>query len=92
MKREAIVELDRAHVWHPYTAMEQYRAETDPLVLANLFVSYRDLGVKGLEAGIGIYNALGDKNYFFQPYDGGHAEMRGGDRQLLLRVGFTQPL
>jgi adenosylmethionine-8-amino-7-oxononanoate aminotransferase len=33
MKREAIVELDRAHVWHPYTAMEQYRAETYPLVV-----------------------------------------------------------
>ncbi len=64
----------------------------DPLVLANLFVSYRDLGVKGLEAGIGIYNALDDKNYFLQPYDGGHAEMQGGARQLLLRVGFTQPL
>jgi outer membrane cobalamin receptor len=64
----------------------------DPLVLANVFVSYRDLGVEGLEAGLGIYNALDDKNYFFQPYDGGHAEMQGGARMLLLRLGYTQPL
>lgn len=32
MKREDIVTLDKRHVWHPYTAMEQYIAQTDPLV------------------------------------------------------------
>jgi adenosylmethionine---8-amino-7-oxononanoate aminotransferase len=33
MNRERIVELDKAHVWHPYTAMAKYVAETDPLVV-----------------------------------------------------------
>jgi adenosylmethionine-8-amino-7-oxononanoate aminotransferase len=33
MKRDRIVELDKAHVWHPYTAMGAYVAETDPLVV-----------------------------------------------------------
>ncbi|WP_141620227.1 adenosylmethionine--8-amino-7-oxononanoate transaminase [Myxococcus sp. AB036A] len=33
MKRADIVGLDKAHVWHPYTAMEAYIAETDPLVV-----------------------------------------------------------
>ncbi len=32
-RRERIVELDKRHVWHPYTPMETYVAETDPLVL-----------------------------------------------------------
>jgi adenosylmethionine-8-amino-7-oxononanoate aminotransferase len=33
MNRERIVELDKSHVWHPYTAMSKYVAETDPLVI-----------------------------------------------------------
>jgi adenosylmethionine---8-amino-7-oxononanoate aminotransferase len=33
MTRDEILRLDRAHVWHPYTAMAEYRAETDPLVV-----------------------------------------------------------
>uniref|UniRef100_UPI0013D2AF3D adenosylmethionine--8-amino-7-oxononanoate transaminase n=1 Tax=Myxococcus vastator TaxID=2709664 RepID=UPI0013D2AF3D len=33
MKRADIVRLDKAHVWHPYTAMEAYIAQTDPLVV-----------------------------------------------------------
>lgn len=32
MKREAILAHDRAHVWHPYTQMQNY-AGTEPLVL-----------------------------------------------------------
>ncbi|HEY4104971.1 MAG TPA: adenosylmethionine--8-amino-7-oxononanoate transaminase [Polyangiaceae bacterium] len=33
LTRERIVALDKAHVWHPYTAMDEYIAETDPLVV-----------------------------------------------------------
>lgn len=64
----------------------------DPTLLANLFVSYRDLGVKGLEAGIGAYNLIDTDYTYYQPYDGGHAPMRGSPRQWLLRVGYTRPL
>jgi adenosylmethionine-8-amino-7-oxononanoate aminotransferase len=34
LSREQIVVLDKAHVWHPYTAMDEYIAETEPLVVA----------------------------------------------------------
>jgi adenosylmethionine-8-amino-7-oxononanoate aminotransferase len=34
LSREQIIELDKAHVWHPYTAMAEYVAETNPLVIA----------------------------------------------------------
>src|SRR5689334_16359062 len=34
MEREAIIALDKGHVWHPYTAMEPYIASTQPLVIA----------------------------------------------------------
>jgi len=32
-RRERIVALDKRRVWHPYTAMDRYRAEVDPLVV-----------------------------------------------------------
>ncbi|MFZ5892602.1 MAG: adenosylmethionine--8-amino-7-oxononanoate transaminase [Myxococcota bacterium] len=32
-RRERIVELDKRHVWHPYTPMQVYVNETNPLVL-----------------------------------------------------------
>jgi adenosylmethionine-8-amino-7-oxononanoate aminotransferase len=33
LSREAVVELDKLYVWHPYTPMEAYRAEVNPLVI-----------------------------------------------------------
>jgi adenosylmethionine-8-amino-7-oxononanoate aminotransferase len=33
LSRERIVELDKRHVWHPYTPMGRYQAEVDPLVV-----------------------------------------------------------
>jgi adenosylmethionine---8-amino-7-oxononanoate aminotransferase len=34
MDREEILALDKAHVWHPYTAMRVYLDEVNPLVVA----------------------------------------------------------
>jgi len=34
LAREQIIALDKAHVWHPYTAMDEYIAEANPLVIA----------------------------------------------------------
>ncbi len=34
MNRDEIARLDKAHVWHPYTAMRVYLDEVDPLVIA----------------------------------------------------------
>ena len=33
MSREQIVSLDKRRVWHPYTAMDDYRAQVDPIVV-----------------------------------------------------------
>lgn len=33
MDRDAIVRLDKARVWHPYTAMDAYIADVDPIVV-----------------------------------------------------------
>ncbi len=34
LAREHVIALDKAHVWHPYTAMDEYIAETNPLVVS----------------------------------------------------------
>ena len=34
LTREQVIALDKAYVWHPYTAMDEYIAETNPLVIA----------------------------------------------------------
>jgi adenosylmethionine-8-amino-7-oxononanoate aminotransferase len=34
LSREQVIALDKAHVWHPYTAMDEYIAETNPLVIS----------------------------------------------------------
>src|SRR6188768_3936274 len=34
LAREQVIALDKAYVWHPYTAMDEYIAETNPLVIA----------------------------------------------------------
>jgi adenosylmethionine-8-amino-7-oxononanoate aminotransferase len=33
MSRESIVTLDKKRIWHPYTAMDDYRARIDPIVV-----------------------------------------------------------
>jgi adenosylmethionine-8-amino-7-oxononanoate aminotransferase len=33
MNRESIVALDKKRIWHPYTAMDEYRARVDPIVV-----------------------------------------------------------
>ena len=33
MSRETIVALDKKRIWHPYTAMDDYRARVDPIVV-----------------------------------------------------------
>jgi outer membrane receptor for ferrienterochelin and colicin len=61
----------------------------EPSVLLNLYLSYRDLGIKGLDIGFGVYNVLGADVPFVQPYDGGHAPLPGPSREYLGRISYT---
>jgi outer membrane cobalamin receptor len=59
--------------------------------IANLFVTYHDLGIKGLVAGVGVHNLLDDRFLYIQPYNSGHPPMQGATRELLARIGYTLP-
>lgn len=60
-----------------------------PSLHANLFVSYHDLGLKGLEIGFGVFNLTNAPTWFIQPYDGGHPPLPGPSREFLGRVSYT---
>jgi len=48
-----------------------YDAEPEsPVVLANLYLRYKDLFTRGLSAGIGVYNIFDQDYDFVQPYQG----------------------
>jgi adenosylmethionine-8-amino-7-oxononanoate aminotransferase len=48
VERAEIIKLDKQHVWHPYTAMETYIAQTDPLVVVRAEGPYLyDIGTHG---------------------------------------------
>ncbi|MBN2801479.1 MAG: aminotransferase class III-fold pyridoxal phosphate-dependent enzyme [Deltaproteobacteria bacterium] len=52
MDRDKIVELDKKYIWHPYTKMEQYINETNPVVVdrAEGFYLYDVDGTKYMDA------------------------------------------
>ena len=60
-----------------------------PAVLVNAFATYKDLGVRGLELGVGVYDLLNQGTPLLQPYDGGHAPMPGPRREILGRLQYT---
>jgi len=58
-----------------------------PSTLLNIFINYEP--VKGLNIGIGAYDALSQKFLFVQPYDGGHAPLPGPTRELVFKLQYN---
>ena len=65
---------------------ESILGKTDAVVLANLFVNYRDLGVKGLDVGLGVYDLTDEEYAFIQPYGGGKPPLPGPSREYVVRI------
>ncbi len=77
---------------HGYTATGMGSApqleRTASTWLVDLFVSYRPTTFGGLELGAGVYNLLGQRSLYLQPYDGGHAPIPSMGREIALRVAY----
>lgn len=63
-------------------------SEFNPIALIDLFVYFPDFIIKGLNAGVGIYNLTNERFLFIQPYNGGHAPMPGMGREFILKIGY----
>lgn len=57
--------------------------------LWNIFLNYKDLGVKGLDLGFGINDILNQKNQFIQPYDNFMSPLPDRSREYTLRLSYT---
>ncbi|MEO6951455.1 MAG: TonB-dependent receptor plug domain-containing protein [Polyangia bacterium] len=66
------------------------RAAAEPnTVLLGANLSYRNLGIRGLELTAGVRNALGQLYRVAQPYDGGHAPYPLASREVYLRLSYA---
>lgn len=59
-----------------------------PLLLANLFITVKNFGVKGLSASVGCYDILDSKFKFIQPYNGYHAPLPGPSREFIIKITY----
>lgn len=60
----------------------------DPTLLLNVFVNTSDLLLPRLSVGAGVYNILGTRDVFLQPYNGGHGPLPGASREVVGRVSY----
>lgn len=57
-----------------------------PTFLLNFYARYSP--VKGLNIGLGVYDALNQNIKYIQPYDGGHLPLPGSSREVVLRIQY----
>jgi outer membrane receptor for ferrienterochelin and colicin len=70
------------------TAGNYILSKFDPVLLANIFLRYNDLIVKGLCLGAGVYDILDQKTLYIEPYNGGHAPLPGPSREFVFRLSY----
>lgn len=59
-----------------------------PMLLLNLNLRYRNLGVRGLGLGVGAYNILNAQYNFIQAYSGGEPPLPGPGIEFLARLTY----
>jgi hypothetical protein len=57
--------------------------------VANVFLTSHDLGLRGLEIGIGVANILDADAAYIEPYNGDHNPLPGPSREFLARLAYT---
>ncbi len=60
-----------------------------PVAFINMFLSYDNLFVKGLNVGAGVYNISDSKYSFIQPYNGWHTPIPGKSREYLVKLNYN---
>lgn len=66
---------------------ESVATELDPYLLANSFFNFRDI-VKGMNAGIGVYDILNVHPSIPQAYNGGYAPVPGRSREFVVKLSY----
>lgn len=79
-KRYAYTHLDNS--------LDPVTSTLDPYIVVNLFLNARDLFVRGLNAGIGVYDILNQRPSIPQAYNGGYAPIPGRSRELVVKLSY----
>jgi outer membrane cobalamin receptor len=59
-----------------------------PYTLANVFISYEHLLIKGLTVGLGAYDIFNEKEPILQAYNGDFAPISGRSREITLKLSY----
>ena len=59
-----------------------------PYTLANVFISYEHLFIKGLTVGLGAYDIFNEKEPILQAYNGDFAPISGRSREITLKLSY----
>lgn len=70
------------------TADEPEIKQFDPVLLINLTLRVEKIFIKGLSAGVSMFNILDQNESYLQPYTGGHAELPGPSRQMVINIAY----
>ncbi|MFN8671153.1 MAG: TonB-dependent receptor plug domain-containing protein [Candidatus Sericytochromatia bacterium] len=62
--------------------------EFSPVFLLNLNILYKDLLTKGLNLSLTGYNLLNQKDFYLQPYNGGHAPIERNSTEISLNLQY----
>lgn len=60
-----------------------------PMVLANIFLRYENLFIKGLDLGVGVYDLFDQRVKYIQPYNSYHAPLPGPSREFVVKLSYT---
>lgn len=59
------------------------------VTLVNLYFTYSDLWIEGLELGAGVFNVFDEENRFVQPYNGELGNAPAPSREFLARLTYS---
>lgn len=64
------------------------QSAVDPYVLCNVFVNFRDLALKGLDVGVGVYDIFDQRPPIIQPYNGDYAPIPALSREFTAKLVY----
>ncbi|ELR73230.1 TonB-dependent receptor [Fulvivirga imtechensis AK7] len=60
----------------------------DPALFVNFYFQYKNLLIKSLTAGVGVFNLTDNDYAYIQPYNSGHSPLPAASREVVVRLKY----
>lgn len=60
----------------------------EPVAQMNVFYSFRDVFIKGLQVGVGVFDLTNSRYRFIQSYDSGHMPIPAMSREWVIKISY----